>query len=98
MTLADPRIRYVEKAVGAQNTFSDPVTVGGNKKLTLSISGTFSATVVLQRKRPGGSYVDIASYTGVAEKIIESCGNWVYRAGVKTGGYSSGTANIALAW
>lgn len=83
----------VSVSAGAQNTFSDVLRVGRNRKINASISGTFSATAVVQRRQLGSSdaWVDILSVTAAAEKLIESVGNWEYRIGVKTGGYTSGT-------
>lgn len=89
----------VVKAVGAQNTFTDGLTVSGHKRVGISVTGTFSGTVVLQRKVPGAAdntYVDVASWTAVAEKVLENVGNFTYRLGIKTGGYTSGTATCRL--
>jgi hypothetical protein len=86
----------VTKAISAQNTFSDILRVAGKKVVNLSITSTaLNATVVVQRKRPEDSvWGDIASFTANAEKIIESAGRWDYRAGVKTGGFTSATALV----
>lgn len=89
----------VEKAVTAQNSFTSTMNVGEKKKINLSIWGTFSATVVVQRKPLGtadAEYTTVFSATAAAEKIIENVGKWTYRAGVLTGGFTSGTANVRL--
>lgn len=86
----------VSKAISAQNTFSDILRVAGRKIVNFSITSTaLSATIFLQRKRPEDSvWGDVASYTANAEKIVESAGKWDYRAGVKTGGFTSATALV----
>lgn len=84
---------YVTATITAQNTFTDPLRVAGKKVLNLSItSDALSATIVLQRRRTGTStWGDVTSFTANAEKIIESVGDWEWRAGVKTGGFTSAT-------
>lgn len=91
----------VTKAITAQNTFTDTLRISGKKTLNLSIYSTaLSATIVLQRRWIGDTnWNDIASFTANAEKIVESVGQWEYRAGVKTGGFTSATAlNVSLAF
>ncbi len=86
----------VSKTITAQNTFTDPLRVSGKKILGLSITSTaLSATVVLQRRRADAdAWGDVASFTANSEKIVESWGSWQYRAGVKTGGFTSATALV----
>ena len=90
----------VQRAITAQNQFSDAVRIA-DRKFSISIRSTaMSATIVLQRKLPeeaDTAYRDVASYTANAEKIAESVGSWNYRIGCKTGGFTSATAlNVAL--
>ncbi len=86
----------VEKNITAQNTFSDPISIRG--KFNLSISGTWAATVFLQRSFDNGAnYVDVESYTANIEKIGEELESGIlYRVGVKTGGFTSGTVVCRL--
>lgn len=88
----------VSASIAAQNTFTD--WLQGPGRADLSVSGTFSATVFLQRKLRGeaaASAVDVESYTAATEKVIEDAsGQYDYRLGVKTGGYTSGTAVCKL--
>jgi hypothetical protein len=87
--------------ITAQNTFTPTLKVAGKKTLNLSIYSTaLNATIVLQRRWVGDTnWNDIASYTANVEKIVESVGTWEYRAGVKTGGFTSATAlNVSLAF
>lgn len=83
----------VTKTITAQNTFTDALRVGGQKWLNLSIKSTaLNATIVLQRRRTGETdWGDVASFTANAEKIVKSIGQWEYRVGVKTGGFTSAT-------
>jgi len=75
----------------AQNTFSDAVKVHG--EFNLSLSGTWAATVFVQRSYDDGStWLDVESYTANTEQVGSSPEEDVLvRFGVKTGGYTSGT-------
>lgn len=98
----------VSVSVTAENQFSDEIRVIGvdaNRIFTVTITGTWSATVVLQRSvGETGSWVDVAgaSYTSNQAGISFDDGldNQIvfYRIGVKTGGYTSGTAVCTLAY
>jgi len=96
MAVLDRDIGLVEKEVTAQNTFSDGLYTEG--AFNLSISGTFSATVTVQRSFDQGStWRDVDTFTAP----IETYGTdpepvVVYRAGVKTGDFTSGTVNIRI--
>lgn len=101
-------IRYYERGVaipmvqsasiGAQNTFTDAAEFDPSRKFNVSVSGTFSATVVLQRSFDGGSnWKDVDSWTAAAERTVENNEpNVLHRIGIKTGGYTSGTAVVRI--
>lgn len=81
-------------SITAQDTFTTPVRLEGY--LNVSISGTFSATVTVQRSIDNATWMDVDTWTAPTE----DCGfepelMW-YRIGVKTGGYTSGTAVVRL--
>ena len=97
----------VTRSITAQNQFTDPISPFGPGNLgnathlgflNLSLSGTWSATVFLQRSFNNGStWLDVASYTANTEKAIEDYEVGVlYRVGVKTGGFTSGTVVARL--
>jgi len=96
MAVLDRDIGLVEKAVTAENTFSDGLYTEG--AFNLSISGTFVATITVQRSFDQGStWRDVDTFTAP----IETYGTdpepvVVYRAGVKTGDFTSGTVNIRI--
>ncbi len=96
MAVLDRDIGLVEKAVTAENTFSDGLYTEG--AFNLSISGTFVATITVQRSfNQGSTWRDVDTFTAP----IETYGNdpepvVVYRAGVKTGDFTSGTVNIRI--
>ena len=83
-------------SITAENTFTDAVDIFG--LFNLSISGTWVGTVTLQRSFDfGATWVDVTTYTAniqdagdEPEKLV------VYRAGIKTGEYTSGTAVIRI--
>jgi len=96
MAVLDKGIGLVEKDISAENTFSDGIYVEGD--FSFSISGTFVGTVTVQRSFDAGStFRDVDSFTAP----IETAGYdgepiVVYRAGIKTGDYTSGTASIRI--
>ena len=83
-------------AISAQNTFTAPVVLLGG--FSLSISGTWAGTVTIQRSFDEGStWLDVQTYTANIEDTgSEPRGNTVYRVGIKTGNYTSGTANVRI--
>ena len=91
-----------EKSITAENQFTDSIdTKSGG--LAVSVSGfsdspAFSGTVTLQRSFDNGStWRDVATYTADAEKSIDVPVDGIfYRLGVKTGDYTSGTAEVGL--
>lgn len=93
----------VSASIAAQNTFTNTIEVTGvgeSRRFAITITGTWSATVVLQRSVGiTGNWVDVASYTvNQSTTYADSLDNQsvFYRIGIKTGGYSSGTAVVAL--
>lgn len=83
-------------SIGAQNTFTEAVQLTGY--FNLSISGTFSATVTVQRSTDNSSWRDVDSYTAAAEEVGFEPEVMYYRVGVKTGGYTSGTVDVRLGY
>jgi hypothetical protein len=85
----------VTASIAAQNTFSE--VFGGNSifpgRRNFSLSGTWVATVHLQRSFDDGTtWVDVESFTANEEGIIDEPNvSVLYRFGVKTGNYTSGT-------
>ena len=87
----------VSASIAAQNTFSNGVLI--TKDFSLSLSGTWVATVFVQRSFDGGtSWVDVESFTSNGEFVgYEPEEGIYYRFGCKTGGYTSGTVAGRLA-
>tara|TARA_R100000030_G_scaffold98129_1_gene87743 strand:- start:143 stop:439 length:297 start_codon:yes stop_codon:yes gene_type:complete len=96
MAVLDKGIGLVEKDISAENTFSDGIYVEGD--FSFSISGTFVGTVTVQRSFDAGStFRDVDSFTAPIETAgFDGEPIVVYRAGIKTGDYSSGTASIRI--
>ena len=96
MAVVDRDIGLVEKDVTAQNTFSDGIYTEGG--FNLSISGTFVATVTVQRSFDQGStWRDVETFTAPIETYgIDPGPTVAYRAGVKTGEFTSGTVSIRI--
>ena len=90
--------KYSTFSVTAQNQFSPEINLRSGGVLTLT--GTWSATVTLQRKLPDESgWVDVTNNSGTATtfttngtfSISPSDSPSLWRWGVKTGNYTSGT-------
>lgn len=85
----------VTKAISAQNTFSDATRCRGF--FNFSVWGTFVATVTVQRSFDGGStWLDVDTFTAPTEEVGIEGEIAEYRAGVKTGDYTSGTVNVRI--
>jgi len=80
------------KSIAAQNTFATAIELAAGQ-FNLSLSGTWVATVYVQRSFDKGStWMDVDSFTANTEQVgYEPEGEVYYRFGVKTGGYTSGT-------
>ena len=86
----------VTKSITAQNTFTDPVQLTGN--FNLSISGTFAATVTVQRSTDNSTWRDVDAFSAAAEEVGYEPEVMWYRAGVKTGAFTSGTVDVRLGY
>lgn len=84
------------KTIAAENTFSDPVRLIG--AFNFSLSGTFSATVTVQRSVDGSTWRDVDTFTAPSEEVGYEPEVMYYRAGVKTGAFTSGSAVVRLAY
>lgn len=97
--MADNGIRTTAD-ITAQNSGTDWLQLRGARNFfDISVSGTFTATVHLQRKRPGedaSAARDVESYTAGTEKLGEMQGHWDVRLFVKTGNLGSGTVKAEL--
>jgi hypothetical protein len=81
-------------SAAAQDTWSDAIQVVGS--FNLSISGTFSATVTVQRSEDGTTWRDVDTWTAPSEEVgYDPILNY-YRVGVATGDYTSGTAVASI--
>lgn len=75
--------------------------VGDTRKFTVSRTGSFSATVTLQRSPDDATWQDVEDYTSVGTKTYnDELDNNIlyYRLWVKTGDYTSGTALLDLVY
>jgi hypothetical protein len=81
-------------SAAAQNTWSPAIQVVGS--FNLSISGTFSATVTVQRSEDGSTWRDVDTWTAPSEEVgYDPILNY-YRVGVATGDYTSGTVVASM--
>lgn len=94
----------VTASVTAQNQFTSAIEVtgtGSQRPFTIIRSGTWVATVTLQRSLTSnaGPWVDVTTYatngTVSYDDALSNQTAW-YRIGVKTGDYTSGTVSLEL--
>lgn len=95
----------VNKSVTAENQFSDSIRVTGidsGRVFSIVITGTWTATVTLQRSvGEPGDWTDVTTYTtNQSTTYDDTLDNQIiyYRIGVKTGGFTSGTAVCQLSY
>lgn len=75
--------------------FTDAITLIGD--LSLSISGTFTGNVTVQRSFDGGTtWLDVSTYTEASEEVGFQPTVAHYRVGVKSGESWTGTADVAI--
>lgn len=93
----------VEASISAEGTFSDSIKITGvtsSRDITVARTGTWSATISLQRSiGEEGSWVTVATYTTNASITYnDALDNTIafYRIGIETGNYTSGTAELSL--
>lgn len=91
-------ITHASKSISSENSFTDWVCL--KSVFSLSISGTWAGTVTVQRSFDKGTTAfDIEDYSGNIETIGIAAPKTVdvyYRAGIKTGNYTSGTAVVKI--
>jgi len=91
-------IGSVSKTITAENVWSDEMAIFG--KFNVSISGISGDTVTVQRSIDNGAlWKDVKEYTADKQESGEEIERgWIYRIGVKTGGYSAGTILARLSF
>lgn len=77
--------------------------VGADRTFNLAITGTWVASIVLQRSLLSGTagFTDVEAFTSnVTEPYTDSLDNSIiwYRLGIRAGNYTSGTAVLALTY
>jgi hypothetical protein len=95
----------VTAALSAENTFTNSVEVNGftaARAVGIVITGTFTATVTLQRSFDNVTWGDVGGVyawsAAVSTAYNDELENQIayYRIGIKTGDYTSGTATCTL--
>lgn len=102
---AESNGQIVTQTLAADNTFTNPILVTGTEAariFAITIVGTWSATITLQRSIGAvGAWVDVVGYTdNQSATLDDSLSNQIiyYRIGIKSGGYTSGTATATLTY
>lgn len=96
--------QQVTSALTAEDQFSNDIRVigvGNSRIFKITISGTWSATITLQRSiDETGSFTDVTTFTNnvTSQSHDDGLDNQIafYRIGIKTGDYTSGTPTVTL--
>ncbi len=96
----------IEATLTGENQFSDPIRITGvgssQRSFSIVRSGTWSATLTLQRSvGEPGAWIDVNTYaTNGTSNYNDGLDNQIifYRLGIKSGDYTSGTADIELTY
>ena len=95
-----PNIRGgTTKDIAAAALFTDgcQFDVGHGHPGHFALSGTWVATVYFQISFNGSTWLDVDSFTANTIELFEVPESGVYyRAGIKAGGYTSGTVTIRI--
>lgn len=84
------------RSITAENQFTDAAEIVGF--FNISISNTWSGTVTVQRSFDSGStWYDVATWKVNTQEYGFECERGVqYRAGIKTGEFDSGQADVRI--
>ncbi len=90
----------VSASITAENTFTPPLGIDHPTRMVdVSISGTFDATVSVQRSFDGVTWHTMEEYTAPSQRIGNEAKNGtLWRAGVLTGDFNSGTVELLLGY
>src|SRR5574343_1311205 len=78
-----------EKTITSQNSYSSDVEFDG--EILFTLSGTWTATVNLEKRLGGTEWINVATFTKNCSQSFECKDKCIYRFGVKTGNYTSGS-------
>jgi hypothetical protein len=86
------------RSISAQNLFTNTIEAEANNSIIVDITGTWSGQITLQRSTDNGAnWLDLYYYTSnISTTTTEYEDDVLYRIGIKTGDYTSGTAVVAV--
>jgi hypothetical protein len=96
--------QVVQATVTAEDNFTGSILVTGigtSRDFSVSITGTWAATVTLQRSVDDATWEDVQTYTAnTTVTFSDGLDNveYYYRIGVKTGGFTSGSIGLGLSF
>ena len=83
-------------ALSSENSFTPSVLKQGDVGFDVVVSGTFAGTITVQISKDNSNWIDIETISTrtVLTGLLGTA--WYIRAGLKTGSYTSGTANVEV--
>ena len=91
--MADARL--VTATITGDDEWTDSIRLSG--AFDLSIAGSFTATITVQRSYDNSTWRDVDTFTGPIETVGFQGEIAYYRAGVKALEFTSGTITVSLA-
>lgn len=101
LSLSEPALAATTANLSAQDTYSGAVQVPRGERLALSISGNWAGALSLQRSVDGATWLDVDTFSsnaGLLVTVPEPEFNAYWRIGFRAGAYTSGTAEVRLAY
>lgn len=88
------------KTITSGGSYTKEQKVNHDQKVQVSVYGKFEAVVSIQVRRPDQNdeedWRDLDETHLTSEIVYDFAGDWVMRAGVKDGDYTSGTIQIEI--
>ena len=87
-----------EATITGANQFTEPAEFDVERPFSLSIAGTFTATVSLQRSFDAGvTWRDVWQTTEPSEEVVDNVEpDVLWRIGCASGSFTSGTINVRI--
>ena len=88
--------QFVEAEIDADGEWTAVMTVWPGVLVAVSISGTWSGTIKLQRRFDGANWRDVQTWTGSVEATYLADAGAEIRLGFDASGFGSGAAVVRL--
>lgn len=84
------------KTLTGADQYSDPISKGSKEGFSVSVTGTFIATLTVQRSKDKSTWYDVQTATAPGELDGSFATPYWLRIGIKSGGFTSGSATVEI--